>query len=617
MCNSALDGFDFRDCFTLDLRFEEFLHVTATFEHQDGDLDLRLYDSDFSLVSFSQTETDDESLSFAAPDNASFIVCVEPVGPAFSSLYTLDIMIEEPSLECFEDANEALGDDNCVLAEDSLQPYPVGEDVQHDGRTLCEGDEDFVAIRFRFGQELYAVLSRTNGVAAIDVELLLNDCETILAQSEGFGDLRTLEFSADLDAVLFLRVFSEDPLLTADYDLTIRVDAGNFVCPEDLVQGVPAEPNDEPDQATVVSFERESLWEADDLYACNEDEDWYSVLIEVSSDVLRATLNQSIDDPALSVGIYDVDGTTVLDENRDILGRKTVESVPLADPGQYYVRVRGVGDLPISGVNYDLSVLVFPDETCLDDIYEPNDTFENNTRVGDGEFLATMCRGGGNELDFYSLGLEAGDQVEITLEYNHARISPLDALPTVLYGPGGGQDFRDFTIRDGFTDRDVFSAGSFFVTEFDEGTWYIEVGAGDRGRYVNYTLNIEVINAFCDAEADLFEPNEDCEVAWAIEFDEPIDGYVCGPTGDVDWFAVTPDEGQTLSVHIDYFHFDGDIDLQVYESGSNTLVGGSYNIGPNFEDVEVEGTNAETYCIRVYTPGALTGNDYTLTVNAE
>ncbi len=615
MCNDAVDGFTFADCFAIPLRFEEILTATIDFEHQDGDLDLRLYDEGLTLVDLSQSQSDGEQIVHSVQDNGNFVLCVEPQGGAFSTVYTLDLAIEEPILECFEDGNEALGDNNCSDALDRVEPLPLDEEVVYDGRTICEGDEDWVAVRLRLGQILNATVSRTEGAATLDVELIQNDCDVIVAQTDTFGPIRTLQFTSDSDGVFYLRTFADEPLLTAGYDLSLRLEAGDFVCPEDVVDGVPSEPNEDADEATFLEIQRERTFRHEDLYLCGDDADWYALRIDVPSDRIRATLRQSLDDAPLSVAIVDVDGNTVLDQNIDLLDEKTVESISLPEAGVYYVRIEGVGEVPNTGVNYDLSLTVFPDESCIEDGFEPDGEVGDANSVGHGEYFATMCRDDAEEMDYYQMDLSAGDQVEITVQYDHGRISPLDALPAILYGPGGLDDFRDFTVRDGLTDIDVMTEGSFRVTPEGAGTWYLAIGAGGAGRFVEYTLNVEILAAECNEPEDAFEPNEDCAMAHALTLGDPISGHVCGLTGDVDWFSVDVSAGETLEIHMDYFHFDGDLDIDVYEADSNTYVDGSFNNGPNFEDVVIDNTFDGTYCIRVYTGNSLTQNDYSLSAS--
>jgi hypothetical protein len=615
MCNDAVNGFTFNDCFVVPLRFEEVVFATIDFEHQDGDLDLRLYDEGLSLVDLSQSQTDGEQIVHSAQDNGNYVLCIEPQGGAFSTIYTLDLEVQDVVLECFEDGNEALGDNNCSDARDRLEPLPLEQEVRIDGRTVCEGDEDWVALRMRLGQILNASVTRTEGAATLDVELLLNDCSTIVAQTDTFGPIRTLQYTSDSDGIFYLRTFAEEPLLTAGYDLSILLEPGDFQCPEDVVNGVPSEPNESSNEATFLDIEREEEFAHEDLYVCADDVDWYSVRIDVPSDRIRATLRQSLDDEPLSIAVIDVDGGTVLNQNIDLLAEKTVESLSLPEAGIYYIRVAGIGDIPSNGVNYDLELTVFPDESCVEDGFEPDDALEDANGVGHGEYFATMCRDDFEELDYYRMELSAGDQVEITLEYDHGRISPLDALPAVLYGPGGLDDFQDFTIRDGLTDFDVMTGGSFRVTPDGAGDWYLAVGAGGAGRFVEYTLNVEILAAECEEPDDVFEPNEDCAMAHELTLGDQVSGFVCGLTGDVDWFSVDVEAGERLEIHMDYFHFDGDLDVEVYEADSNTYVGGSFNNGPNFEDVVVEETFDGTYCIRVYTGNSLTQNDYSLSAS--
>jgi hypothetical protein len=606
------------DCFSLTLVSGEVLRVTAMFDHALGNLDMRLFDVDGDLVGLSQTNSDLEELLYRVGANGTYTFCADPAGDGFASVYSLSVGIEDAPLLCLEDAFEAIGDNTCPAARQSLTPLALGQTNQYRGRTLCEGDDDYIAVRMQRGQELYASLTRLGGLATLDVELVGGDCDQILAQSSTFGPIRDLEYVADADGDFFLHVYGLNELEWGEYELSARLEAGQFQCGTDFQQGIPLEPNQSPAEASVVPVVEGVTATVADLYLCQDDVDFYSVFVNQAQDSLRVTLSQSLGDESLEVAVLARDGRTVLVSNRDQLGEKVVETAPLAETGNYYVRVSAANPVSVAGVNYDLRFERFGAEVCVDDAGEPNNAPGAATLIGDGPNAATMCRADAGELDYYALQLGSGDRVEITLEYDHAQISPLlSELPTILYGPGGALDFRDLMIRDGFTDFDRLVLNAFTVGPQDAGTWLLEVGAGGVGLNVEYVVNVSIVSPECQApeNQDFFEPNEACGQAYRLASGAETTGIICGPSGDQDFFQIEAELGESFVVDMEYFHFDGNLDLELYQGSA--LVATSYNDGPNFEQIRAENLTGEPYCLRVFGTSGLTQNNYSLEISVD
>ena len=99
---------------------------------------------------------------------------------------------------------------------------------------------------------------------------------------------------------------------------------------------------------------------------------------------------------------------------------------------------------------------------------------------------------------------------------------------------------------------------------------------------------------------------------------ERSQGYLCGPDGDEDWFSVSVAQGQQLTAVLEHFHFDGNLELALFEPGdTSTPVALSVTAGPNFEEVVVEDTVAGSYCARVFARDTVTENDYTIEATIE
>ncbi len=620
MCYGAFEGIEQSDCFAVDLSFDEILRVRVEFEHDEGNLDMRLFDPGDNIVEFSQTQSDLEEVVHQALLTGTYVFCVDPTGQdPFAVDYNLSVDVQEALLPCLEDFNEAEGDNTCPAALAHPEVLSLNEPTLLEGRSICEGDNDYFAVNLRAGQILRATLTRTDGAADIDAEVVGNDCDQVLAQTENFGPIRDLEFSVDADGTYYVRVFAPDPIETADYELSLLLEAGQFQCAEDVLNGVLIEPNDNSDQAVITEIQRFETYEVNDLYVCVDDADFYAVRVDVPLDYIRATLEQNDQEPPLQVAIIDQDGNTLLAENRDQIAIKEAETSPLAEPGVYYVRVSGVdGDFPETGVPYNLDILLTTDDLCLADGFEPNNNFGEAALIGGGQTNAVMCRDNAQEKDIYRIPLNRGDTVSITIEYDHSVIAPAQQIPALLYGPGE-VDARDFTIPDPLAGADSFLNNGFVVTNEEAGMWMLEVLTGGVGPNLDYTINVDIVSPNCDEQEvlELFEPNESCGEAENISLDQQVDGFICGPTEDEDFFVVGAPAGQEMTIRAEYFHFDGNLDMEIYDGENSVFIDGSFNNGPNFEEVVIPNTDGGTYCIRIFTPGGLTQNDYSLEVTAQ
>ncbi len=616
MCYGAEIGVNDNDCFEVTLAEEDVLSVDIAFAHADGNLDLALYDRNEVPLRVSDSLDDDEDFVYIAEADGEYVFCIEPQGVAFESNYSLSVDIEIAQ-GCVPDINEANNDNTCEGAQ--VLDLPIGQVNIIEGRTICEGDRDFVAVELLAGQQLDVRLIRGLEDDELDVRLLGDGCGGVLAQTINFGPERDLVFQAPADGVYALEVFGELAGFEGAYRLEMTRTVGDAQCRDDIIDDLPVEPNESSEGATFLRFERQVEFELDGLFVCAADEDWYQVLIEVPTDIIQVTLSQSANDVPLEVAIVDLDGLTDLDSTSENSPIKTAETLPLEEGGLYFIRVRGGGEpVGAAGVSYSLSVQVTPSSECIPDGFEPNNIAEGAALLSNGAFQATMCRDDANEADFYRFQLGAGDQVNISLEYDHDELLFIDTLPAILYDPDN--NIRDFMARS-FDDPNVdeLVSGQFFVGPADEGDWILEVAAGEAGGSIDYTINVEIISPSCEEEGveDIFEPNEDCGGAERLFPFVEQPGFVCGPTGDEDFFKVAVDAGQTLSVHMDYFHFDGNLDLEVYEPETNTQVGFSYNSGPDFEDVVIENAVEGDYCIRVFGLSELTQNRYTIEATTE
>ncbi len=100
----------------------------------------------------------------------------------------------------------------------------------------------------------------------------------------------------------------------------------------------------------------------------------------------------------------------------------------------------------------------------------------------------------------------------------------------------------------------------------------------------------------CQCVDDLFEPNPGSPTATPVSRGvDYCDLSVCA--GDVDWLEFTASSG--FVVTLDFFHSDGDIDLQIFSEATGQYVTGSYS-STDVEVVSLPNAAAGTYWAQIY-----------------
>ncbi len=380
------------------------------------------------------------------------------------------------------------------------------------------------------------------------------------------------------------------------------------VCADDCIED-DSEPNNSANQNALLLFDRGQLGRIEGRRLCGDNEDWYRIQVQQPGDTVAATLRQDPQDPSLRLEILDPQGDAVLATAAPEGGQLAARTAPLGQAGFYLVRVSTDGALEPSGVSYELSAIATGIVSCSLDAFESNDTPQDAASIASGDHLSNICPG---DTDWLRFELEVGDRVELTLEYDHAVIAPAEQLITTLIGPDSPEDVRDFFVfDDGDTDTMVNNPAGFTVGLEEAGTWQLFVDSTGLAASVDYTVNLTITSPQC-ADQNEPQPNESCEQATALALGTSQDGFVCGLVGDEDWYSVTVEEGTDVSVLLEHFHFDGNLEMELYEPDGQTLIDFSYNAGPDFEAVELLESAAQSYCVRVFPASVFVQNGYTL-----
>lgn len=161
----------------------------------------------------------------------------------------------------------------------------------------------------------------------------------------------------------------------------------------------------------------------------------------------------------------------------------------------------------------------------------------------EGNVRGDVCA---NRESWFSLGLSAGDKVNIAVSFVHSA----GDIDIALRDPNGGEVGRSA----GTTDRE-----SIEHTVARDGTYTLLV-YGYRGASNEVTIRASVDGAVEEEDVCAADGNDAMEDA--AELAERGDGRVCD--GDTDWFRVNREGAWSLTV--EFSHADGDLDVRAYDA---------------------------------------------------
>ncbi len=326
---------------------------------------------------------------------------------------------------------------------------------------------------------------------------------------------------------------------------------GNQQCEND-----PFEPNDGVGAATALE---EGSYA--DCKICPEDEDWYAVQLPAGH-WLGAGIFYTRANGQLEIDLFAADGSTLLQSGVQDGDMAALFSDVAGQQRSLLLRVRGAAGVENT---YDLVLI-----SCRPDQYEPNDQPADATPVADGEYVQLTCCG---EPDWYRLDLEAGDGLDVLLEFDNAA-GDLDLWlfePAALEGEvlGCEQALACSTTAD---DDESISVAAVPA----DSTYYIAVGPYQGARN-DYTMTVAVTPGQQGCSDDDNEPDDTPAAATDIWDDGPRTGLqICA--GDVDWFGTIGYAGEVLAFDLRFTHADGDLDMALYADGVTEDTLGEYRL---------------------------------------
>jgi len=201
------------------------------------------------------------------------------------------------------------------------------------------------------------------------------------------------------------------------------------------------------------------------------------------------------------------------------------------------------------GASYELAAADFLNNPfpCLRDYAEPDDRVETAVEADfDSPLPRSAC---GDDVDFFTMALEAGQVADVVARFNRAE----GDIEVIVTAPDG-KFLGSSEIRG---DRAEVS----FVAEEAGDHRIVVVLTGDRGGADGTTYSIRVRDPMAECSPDGSEPNDGLDTSSELA-GEAIEQTAC--SADEDWFTFSAAEGDRIVLNVDSEATDGDVDFAVY-----------------------------------------------------
>ncbi len=236
--------------------------------------------------------------------------------------------------------------------------------------------------------------------------------------------------------------------------------------------------------------------------------------------------------------------------------------------------------------------------TCQPDRLEPNDTIATATMLAGAQSNLTICAG---DVDHLAFAMTAGDQVTGTLTF----VAGEGNLDLELLDPSGA------VVA---TARTQNSPETLSHTAAATGNYVLRVTmAQDLGPTPGNTYSIQASFTAAPCLDDALEENDD-ELSARLTTQGNYPGLrAC--TMDEDFYDITLQAGDQITVNLTFSHAEGDIDMQLL--GLFGISVASAVSSTDNETLTYTTTNGGTFSLRVYLltdAGTRLGNDYGMNI---
>lgn len=453
--------------------------------------------------------------------------------------------------------------------------------------TLCAGEsDDYYRVTAAAGDTIRARITFVHAVANLDMELL-DPSGAPLLRSAGTEDHELVSRDVPAAGEYLIHVFKA---IGSDgdstYDLSVEVSAATAGC-----QGDSFEPNDTAGAASII--ESGTLNAA----ACADDDDWYKVAVGAGA-TLRVSAAFDNAQGNLDLFLYQIDGQTLLDSSEGVGDTESVE-VTTASSEVFLIRVAAqslAGESP-----YSLTLDIQGGSAGCSDAFEPNDTAPTASPVTAGHNEALSLCADDDEDDYYSIDLDAGDAITVTLGFNtqdaDIDLQLYDEDLTYLMGSASGTDNEDLTFT-------VTGTGSYIIHV------YTFRGEGAAA----YTMDIAVDSGAAPSCSDVFEPNDTLATAAPLAPGTYTGLALCDITNENDYYAVDLEAGERIEADAFFDDSVADLDMELFGPDGTTVLARGTSATDD-ESVAADATTAGTYTVRMYHYGGdVASYDLTLRV---
>ncbi len=326
------------DWYSLSILDGERLHFSIAFDHNQGDLNLYMYESDGTTQVDSSTGYSSDTEEVQSPrarGDSTYLVKVVPYSASyiyFDVTYDMSVTVDPP-IVCNDDGWEPNDDFDHATA----LSLPGIDDM-----IMCPGDADIFAIDAVRTDRLNFLLVNESGLG--DLDLYVYDStgfEVGKSTSTGTG-AENYSYDVYVDGTYFISVepHSGDAEEIIDYHLDVSKETFTL-CDTDAY-----EPNDNEQQATVLSdmqfSQSGSDWilELSGLHICKPGpEDWFALDL-LQGDQVTVEIFFTNSDGDIDMYMYDPTGGTV--DSSTTTGNTEVVTFSTGSApadGRYYVRV--------------------------------------------------------------------------------------------------------------------------------------------------------------------------------------------------------------------------------------------------------------------------------------
>ena len=605
--------------------------VSISFRHEEGDLDLALFDADGERLRVANGTSDTEWISLDGRPPGEYFLQVSGFEEANNPEYWLAITAPVPLAPDFAEPNGSLehahdlrilsglkffdglsidthGDSDWFRFE-TLGPSTDWHGVSVSGRVIEDENEtaDFDVFGEHDGHFLGYEMGNWTWNDTGDLELAVYDSHhQLVGNSLGIGSFEFVSLAGLPAGEYFVEVWGFEDTLHSNYALGISAPEASNVIETDF-----AEPNDSlPDAYDLRTIEHDSWWDQLSIHEPGN-ADWFvfeTLATGTTADAVAIEFDHELGD--LDLALFDSEGTLLsVSESFHDFEHLSLDGRPA---GSYYVRV--VGFDGAAHLGYQLGITA--PRPLLPDAAEENDSREtaHDLREVSGEsFWTGFSIHAADDEDWFSF--------ELIAETSSAHAAGIDFwhvagdLQLALYDGHGTLIEASSGIDDG---EELSLAG------LTPGIYYLQVSGSEESTSPDYQLWIDAPHTNNGAPAgnfppDYAEPNDVLAAAFdlrEIEGQQYWEHLSIHSADDVDWFRFEILAEGTIHhfAAIEFEHAEGDLDMALFDNEGHEL--STADGVTDFEDISLAGWPAGIYHLEV-TGWEGSGNpDYRLVIEA-